>query len=247
MDEVVQKATTDTYDISFAAYDRAFAEEMGLDEKYITDMDEGLRWLEIRMLTEGDQTNCYYNMILDKNVELDFPKKDNLPTLSPYPIFTQKAYKSLNDDQKKIKSSFFHVDVNTLTQEDVGAYRNRMRLGNVNFKYHKSGKPFRKETGVMGGLALHYYIYDRIQPYQLLSARNYCGTSVFEADDSAGEAVILITKPNGYRESKFTTPEENHTFKIPQPIVDQFLPIAKHYNSMDKGLKRKQYPKEGNE
>ena len=77
LDEVVQKATTDTYDISFAAYDRAFAEEMGLDEKYITDMDEGLRWLEIRMLTEGDQTNCYYNMILDKNVELDFPKKDN--------------------------------------------------------------------------------------------------------------------------------------------------------------------------
>lgn len=64
------------YDLSFTAYDADFANEFGLMDKNITELDAGLRFIELRMITEGAQTNCYYNVVLDKSLKLDFPEED---------------------------------------------------------------------------------------------------------------------------------------------------------------------------
>jgi len=52
------------------------------------------------MITEGIRTNCYYNVILDKSIEVDFPAENYTQDMR-YPEIHFPYEQTTADDQKK--------------------------------------------------------------------------------------------------------------------------------------------------
>ena len=68
------KVRSKSYDISFIRYSKDFADRYGYPEEYVAeDLDDGLHVIEFRLLTEGADHKCRFNLVLDKDLGLDLP------------------------------------------------------------------------------------------------------------------------------------------------------------------------------
>ena len=207
----------DVYDLSFVAYDKDFAEEFGLKQELITSMDKGLRFMEVKMITEGKQTNCHYNLVLDKSVEVAFPKDENfISRNSPSINFNEISIMSI--DQKDLIEKNKHlIKLKNIPRKpkNIGKYDNRLYIGTQDYQ---KDKPRAKNTSF-----INYYIQDRLN-YQILSIRGDCSSdanafkypkpSVWVAKDELGYNTMVSVNPNHF-----------NRFLIPEVISKQFAPI----------------------
>lgn len=215
----------DVYDLSFTAYDADFASEFGLQEKNITNLDAGMRFIELRLITEGSQTNCYYNVILDKSLKLDFPEEDYLPNSTPEMI-------GLSGSGKKFPKNFDpHTDplvqkAKKLTDlrsqyswEYSKRYMNRTALGNRDYKFHKSGKPF--SDGIASSASLLNYAFSRSTDFNLLRIKGMCIGKMYDYPDFS-----LWLRKKGHDSSKGLNKEDYHVLVIPESITKRIKPIS---------------------
>ena len=163
----------DVYDLSFVAYDKDFAEEFGLKQELITSMDKGLRFMEVKMITEGKQTNCHYNLVLDKSVEVAFPRGRNYSHTNNPTIYTSSAtsflpsqgdptYKTRLEEWARFDKLFRNSTIETMHK-----YTNRLYIGTQDYQ---KDKPRAKNTS-----SINYYIQDRLN-YQILSITGHCSS-----------------------------------------------------------------------
>lgn len=67
------------YNLSFAAYDAAFANEMKLRNELVNEMPIGVPYIGLHMITEAEKAQCYINVVLDKSFRIDMPDKNFTP------------------------------------------------------------------------------------------------------------------------------------------------------------------------
>lgn len=206
----------DVYDLSFVAYDKDFAEEFGLKQELITSMDKGLRFMEVKMITEGKQTNCHYNLVLDKSVEVAFPRDENfISRNSPSINFNEISIMSI--DQKDLIEKNKHlIKLKNIPRKpkNIGKYDNRLYIGTQDYQ---KDKPRAKN-----GSFINYYIQDRLN-YQILSIRGYCSldANVFEIPKPS----IWVAAKNLDYGTIGVNPDNYNRFLIPESIVKEFAPI----------------------
>lgn len=217
------------YDLSFVAYDEAFAEEFGLLGNHVTEMDEGLRFMEVRMVTEGAATNCYYNLVLDKSVKLGFPEEDYVANTSVKVIPTFPVdFDAPIENRKKLvpMRSLLNVEKNLSSE-----FRNRTYLGNKDYKHDVQGS---RITGFV-----NYFLQSRPSlSGQLISMRVSCsfGTYVFQD----GIPAIWLAKPTDIDFNITLNPTASlfHIFVIPNNLVKALSPYLEHYHKTEKILQR---------
>lgn len=208
------------YDLSFVAYDAAFAEEFGLKEVHVTNMDDHLRFMEVRMITEGAQTSCYYNLILDKSVKLDFPEENYyLNTQSPA-LNMPWAYDGISIEKKKHRHTLMRHP-HLKKYKDINRFTNRTYIGNRGYTVHRRGKTIR--GGVIGYAAPQYIIQDRDLPYNIFTLMSSCGYGLLEHP----EPVLWFRKQGQSDQSPNL--EGYHTFEIPPMLVEQLKPYYARY------------------
>lgn len=233
--EISQKELTENvYDLSFVAYDKKFADEFGLKQELVTVMDKGLRFLEVKMITEGKQTNCYYNLVLDKSVEVAFPSGknyffDNNPKIDidiatiVLPTPEDPSYKKKVELMKKKKSLFKNSTIEIMHQ-----YTNHLYVGTQDYQ---KDKPRAKN-----GAFVNYYIQDRLN-YKILSMRGYCSldANVFEIPKPS----IWVAKDNlDYNTVVNVSSDHFNKFLIPESITKQFTPIILEFQKSGKDSRR---------
>lgn len=166
------------YDLSFPAYDAAFAEEFGLQTQHVTELDTGLRFIELRMITEGAQTNCYYNVVLDKSVQLDFPQEDYVPStaLNVIPMLPVD-FESPKKKQNNLVGlrGILSQTPNTTKWPYSQRYSNRAFLGNRGYVHNEKGSKI--------SARLVSYIISRSEQYALLTMQVNCYFSAHVFND----------------------------------------------------------------
>lgn len=214
----------DVYDLSFVAYDKDFAEEFGLKQELITSMDKGLRFMEVKMITEGKQTNCHYNLVLDKSVEVAFPRGRNYnPHQYPIINYPTPSFTLSDPNLEKIKAAnarLFELriqrekNINNSKKMELFPYNNRLYIGTQDYQ---KDKPRAKN-----GSFINYYIQDRLN-YQILSIRGYCSldANVFEIPKPS----IWVAAKNLDYGTIGVNPDNYNRFLIPESIVKEFMPI----------------------
>jgi len=216
------------YDLSFVAYDKEFAKEFGL-AGYGVAMDKGLRFIEVRMITEGEQTNCYYNVVLDKSIKLDFPDKDYYKTMM-HQGFNLPASRNTSSKISKNRMALYTHN----TWKNSKKYWNKTYLGNRDYKFNTSGNPF--SNGSAFSVLVSSYIQSRHDKYNIISTYNPCG----------GSNIYYHPKPSFWIRKKDAAGVTNlpqlknyHVFEIPKDIVRQFKPILVDY--IDIKMNNKEY------
>lgn len=210
------------YDISLVAYDAAFAKERGLVKEFISPMDKGLRWMEIQMFTEGRETKCYYKMILDKSVALDFPDRDyqnelDAPRLNFTPDYADPNRPSGDELRKLTKRDY----------ADIPLFDNHVFLANANYKYHTTGRPWREETGVAYALGMRHYRPNLPSPYTVISVSDKCSKMAYEALPSAGPPSIWIMKKGANEKTRFPQKKNHYIFTVPESLRKGFISIPR--------------------
>ncbi|GAB1257285.1 hypothetical protein NBRC116494_17870 [Aurantivibrio plasticivorans] len=235
--EGVQEKPIDrnVYDLSFSAYDQVFAEEFGLKAEKVTELDTGLRFIEIRMITEGTHTNCYYNVVLDKSVKLDFPEEDyEAPSMSVFPpqVVTRSAISrpaKVTEDQNKQFTDWHKNRLILLYDKENGKarnYRNRTYLGNLDYKFNTSGKPF--SNGHAFDVHLIAYVFSRSQDYTIISTKRPCGGgNIYNYPKPS----FWVRKNTSAQITNLPRKSDHHIFTIPNSIVESFKPILFEYES----------------
>lgn len=215
----------DVYDLSFVAYDKDFAEEFGLIADNVTDMDEHLRFIEVRMVTEGQKTNCYYNVILDKLVELDFPDRNY--TLADHPRMNYPwAYQK---DGVSLETMKTRKNLTGVSHEKNLPFTNKTYLGNRGYTFNIKGKPF--SNGSAFDVSVASYIQDRDINYNIISTSRFCGgANIYWHPEPA----FWVRKKNTNEASSLPQSENYHTFEIPKTIVDKFRPILVEYIKLER-------------
>lgn len=211
-----EESNQNIYDLSFVAYDKSFAEEFGLKPELVTTMDKGLRFLEVKMITEGKETNCHYNLVLDKSVEVAFPKGRNYFLKNSPEMYTKldniNIPSDVNDPKYKTAIEKFEYNrkffFNNL-QSYSDLYANRLYVGTQDYQ---KDKPRAKN-----GASLNYYIQDRLN-YKILSMKGYCSLdagifelpkpSVWVAKDDLGYNTMVSVSPTHF--NRFLIPEKNY-------------------------------------
>lgn len=236
--EISQEALTqNVYDLSFVAYDQKFADEFGLKSELVTKMDKGLRFLEVKMITEGKDTNCYYNMVLDKSVEVAFPKGknyffDNNPTIDidmatvVLPKPEDPNYDAKVVLMKKKKSLFKNTTIETMHQ-----YTNRLYVGTQDYQ---KDKPSSQNTAF-----LNYYIQDRLS-YKIISMRSLsCESDALTFATS--NPSIWVAKDSSINYNAKINPSQDYFFRplIPQSISKQISPILLEFRKNAKAVRSK--------
>lgn len=232
------------YDLSFAAYDEDFADDFGLEPSHIAEMDDGLRFVELRMITEGKDTNCYYNVVLDKSVKLDFPAANYArPTEVPFPPQTVRRYserlpkasgphrESLVRKQKELFGLIYDHNNGARTDSFKGIF-----IGNKGYKFHKAGKPY--TDGGVAWMSATSYAQDRSADTVLLSLKTACDISEML---EYPELAIWIRKEG--RPQTSPNLEDYHTFLIPQKLIEDFRPALSIYSTRRKELKAERVEK----
>ncbi|HVY29672.1 MAG TPA: hypothetical protein VHB79_24095 [Polyangiaceae bacterium] len=218
----------DVYDLSFAAYDEDFADEFGLEPSHVADMDEGLRFIEIRMVTEGKDTHCYYNLVLDKSVPLDFPKENYaapfaalLPT-QRLRLYTDKLPRGFDPKthplvaKGNLRSQLFYDS----SWPESERFANRTYLGNRGYTFHTEGQAFR--DGIVGYATPAYIVQDRA--YTLVSLDGGCGATIWEHPEPA----LWFRKP-GEKETHQPLLKSYHTFEVPPALVEQVRSVMRTF------------------
>ena len=186
-----------------------------MKDEYVTPMDEGFRFIKIRMLTEGNATNCYYNVVLDKSLPLDYPKENwysLTPRINVYP------YQDWSKTTKPMRDKVGELDVLIVPLHSLTSYVNRLYLGNRDYKFHTSGRPF--TNGTVSDIDISYYIQDRDIPYQMIAGWQDCrGSGAYLYPRPS----FWVMKPGG---QKTTLPilSEYHVFEIPPRVVKEITP-----------------------
>ena len=228
--EVVQKPLEhNIYDLSFVAYDAAFAKEFALVEENVTALDEGLRFMEIRMVTEGQQTNCYYNVILDKTVDIDFPEENFYLDNKTPEMFFPWNYKSSHETKLHIRDLTARK-----TFEENQRFNSRTYIANRGYTFNKSGEPF--SNGTAFDVSVGYYIQDRPVPFHVISTYRLCGGGkVYQFPDPA-----LWIRKKGH-ETKAILPqlENYYLFTIPSKIVERFSPVLLEFAKIKREIIKK--------
>jgi len=223
--EVVRKQYDKAiYDLSFPAYDKAFADDFGLESRYVTEMDKGLRYMEIRIITESSRTNCYYNMVLDKKgLELDFPEQDYVLAYKPVLTYVTSS-KTGNTPQTK---AFTALRTHN-RWENSKKFLNRTYFGNPGYSRDAEGYPI----GSHGGAGLQYFIQSRHPDYYLISVIGDCNTQLIY--DYPKPSFWIRKK--GRKEYVYPKAEDHYLFEIPKKIRDETLPYIRE---MFPGYKRR--------
>ena len=225
----------DVYDLSFVAYDKDFAEEFGLKQELITSMDKGLRFMEVKMITEGKQTNCHYNLVLDKSVEVAFPRGrnyffDNDPKINIdiATIFLPKPEDTGYNEKvvlmKKKKSLFRNSDIETMHK-----YTNRLYIGTQDYQ---KDKPRAKNTSF-----INYYIQDRLN-YQILSIRGDCYSDANAFKYPKPSVWVARRNDIEYNILVGVDPDYFNRFLIPEVISKQFAPIVLGFQKTSNEIRR---------
>jgi hypothetical protein len=245
LDEVEQTPLEQSvYDLSFAAYDNDFAGNFGLDAAHVTELDTGLRFIELRMVTEGKDTNCYYNMVLDKSVKLSFPAEDyTRPTEAPFPPqtvrrYTQKLPKETGPRREALVSKhkeLFKIIYDHNSGSGADSFKG-IFIGNRGYKFHKTGKPY--TDGGVAWMSATSYAYDRSLSHVLISLKTVCDVSEML---EYPELAIWIRKEG--RQQSSPNLEDYHTFLLPKRLIDDFRPTLSVYADRRKQLKAERVEK----
>ncbi len=205
---------TDVYDLSFVAYDEKFAEELGLKSEYISEMDKGLRWFEIRILTEGNFTRCYYNLALDKTLKLALPL-ENFDRAIPLPTLPNKGVyeDSPQDAWPKLKE--LRGEQSTLI------YKNKAYVAGYNPMLKQS------RAGTRGYISYHFQ--DRGPHYQFISLSTNCLFDKHAYNKKLEGFVPAVWLGNndkvGYSAVTPLDNEHYRPFIIPERIASQAYPF----------------------
>jgi hypothetical protein len=216
------------YDITLYAYDKAFAEEFGLQEQNIEPLQKGLRYLSIKMRTEGEEPNCYYQAILDGDVKVAFPEEDYVNLELPN---FRLPYKDNNS--MEIRTHIHELLIKKIVWDLAKHYENKVYLANYNFG------PDIKDGG-LSTLSLEDLKYNRAG-YTIFSAASYgCirNANIFGYPKPA----LWIAKidrdylggDGGY--------QNFHQFLFPPKLVANFLPIIKEYHTTRRSVLYGQNP-----
>lgn len=212
------------YDLSFVAYDNAFAKEFGLRQDFVTEMDKGLRWMEIRMVTEGQQTNCYYNLIIDKSIEVDFPDENyEKDLLNPRLNFTYD-YHGPNRVQpgtaKKLRIKRTVADANRFSNRTQTASCWKNTEGNYDCS--------------SGTANLLYYIQDREASYRIFSLSNSC--YLMSDLTRKGRIEVWVAKAHNVNYNVILNPSGDlfNRFAIPDSLIAAAKPWLKQFHDIRK-------------
>ena len=219
----------DVYDLSFVAYDKEFAKEFGFKDDYVdNNLDKGLRFIEVKMITEGKATNCYYNLVLDKSVEVDFPEENY--SMSPQPYITFARLKDYGS--KEQRGNFMKlISSGKGTWKDDFQYHNRIHFAT---KDYQNDKP-RSAKNSLGSLM--YYIQDRLN-YKILSIKGACYFDAFAF--IYGKPSIWIAKDHLDYGTIGFSPKWFNKFSIPESIAKEFTPIISNYQNRDREILAKE-------
>jgi len=207
----------DVYDLSFVAYDKVFAEEFGLDPANVTEMDKGARWMEIQMVTEGQRTNCYYKIILDKSVDIDFPA-ENYELATRNPPLTLTMDKG-NNGMDKIKNRM--ALIGRRSQDENQQYMNRTYLGNRHYKFNPEPQKMPFSEGSIFDVTLFNYIQNRDIPFMILVTSRECGGGNIY---NYPEPSFWVRKKGTKENTTLPQLENYYVFEIPKAIVSKFTP-----------------------
>ena len=232
----------DVYDLSFVAYDKEFAKEFGFKDDYIEELDKGLRFIEVKMITEGKATNCYYNLVLDKNVEVDFPEENY--SLQNYPLINSSAgattMPDLSDPTYKAKYDKSNHKNHLFGKGDFKeSFEKSRRFDNRTYfatKDYQSGKPGSAKNSLN---SIMHYIQDRLN-YRILSISSSCYFDAFAF--IYGKPSIWIAKDKGISYNTMPSVATKHfnRFSIPESIVKEFTPIISNYQNRDREILAKE-------
>lgn len=225
----------DVYDLSFVAYDKDFAEEFGLKQELITSMDKGLRFMEVKMITEGKQTNCHYNLVLDKSVEVAFPRDENfISRNSPSINFNEISIMSI--DQKDLIEKNKHlIKLENIPRKpkNIGKYDNRLYIGTQDYQ---KDKPSSQNSAFV-----NYYIQDRLN-YKIISMRSLaCEYDALTF--STFNPSIWIANDNTINYNAKINPSKDYFFRplIPSSISKQISPILLEFRKNAREVRNKKY------
>ena len=233
----------DVYDLSFVAYDKDFAEEFGLKQELITSMDKGLRFMEVKMITEGKQTNCHYNLVLDKSVEVAFPKGRNYnPHQYPIINYPTPSFTLSDPNLEKIKAAnarLFELRIqreknsNNSKKMELFPYNNRLYIGTQDYQ---KDKPSSQNSAFV-----NYYIQDRLN-YKIISMRSLaCEYDALTF--STFNPSIWIANDNTINYNAKINPSKDYFFRplIPSSISKQISPILLEFRKNAREVRNKKY------
>ncbi len=206
---------TDVYDLSFVAYDAAFAEEFGLLKDHVEELDEGLRYINVQMITEGSDTKCYYTVMLDKSVELDFPEEDMVDNIQN-PLPTLPA--DFNAPKESLRKSV-HLRSMPSRPAPYQEYYGKTYIANLGYKFNKRGVPY--SNGWQNSLGINNFIQSRDIEQNIIALHGCSNTEALKHPD------LAIWVPKKGAPQSAPTPETHHAFRVPQSIVDELLTIRK--------------------
>lgn len=208
----------DVYDLSFAAYSQEFADKFGAVPSGITKLDKGLHFMEVRMVTEGKQTNCYYHLVLNKDIKLAIPNEEFVH--QSFPI----KYDSVNSDKWSLQQIKDKAALRTGRSIMVDQrFNNKTYLGNVDYQFNTKGEPF--SNGITFGILLNSYFPDQAG-FQVLSMWRECGGgTLFDYSKPA----IWLMKAGKHEDTTLPQKENYHLFIIPDKIIKSLKPVLKKY------------------
>lgn len=204
----------DVYEISYIAYTQQFADRYGQKAENVAPLDPGMQYIEVKVLTEGRNTNCYFNMLLDKKVDIDFPKEDMLHDPARLLHFVTKSREELTDHQ--------FVAVNGIKRDSHspqkwGRYQNNIYFGSATERNQRGPR--------VGGVMLHYYLHTRLPNAVILSVSTPCRQAYALQLPNPAIWIKKRAATRDYSKVLLPTPEDFHTFRLPDVLVDKLKPI----------------------
>jgi hypothetical protein len=209
----------DVYNLSFVAYSQQFADQFAADDAYVTEMDDGLHFMEISMRTVGDMTQCTYTVALEKDIKLALPDEEYVhqSMSAPMALFFDPSKTSA---KQKIWFAIFLTGRPVIYDD---RYVNRTYLGNADYNFNTKGKPF--TGGTAFDVMLQYYYPDRVG-YQLLSMQRLCGGGKLYNFPAPS---IWIRKEGNEERTTLPQKENYHLFEMPESIVSAFQPVLNDF------------------
>ncbi len=205
------------YDISYVYYDQDFADEFGLDQKNVVDMDDGLRLIEAKVVTEGKNTYCYHNFVLDKSVKIDFPPENYILR------HTESDMDSTGHIIAKPRLDAAGMDTFKNVFSQISNKRMPIDL-RYNAKTYIFSKTYEGKKYLNSSLTVLSYVVSSPASYKILITEIPCYRNFFQGN--VGDVELGLQR-SGY--DKIKDPIETYYYKLnfPAEMIDSLKNIPK--------------------
>lgn len=157
---ITVEVPTKIYDVGMTSYTKEFADKYGYPYEYVDDLSPGMQAIGFEMKTMRAANFCYLNVLLDENLEIDYPEDEYI---NPNP-FTAIKLPEKRQELKDKKKGWRGYKVSEEYRKHLMDYSKNVSKYGVNTTIATSDYEFRKKGGARNGISLYIHTKNTMFP-----------------------------------------------------------------------------------